>query len=175
MNPVHTSALYSQFTDMFHQVISRPPTLSIADTDATYLIAGGLGGIGRVIALWLVEKGAKNILLVSRDAKSHPNAKELVETAESDDCNLQIQNCDVSSESSLLKLMAGRSAASQPPIKGVINCMMVRDVSYHNPCGILPTPLAATLLTARFPNLGHNLRTHELRTMAAWSASHSLD
>ncbi|MDI1488099.1 MAG: putative PKS/NRPS-like protein biosynthetic cluster [Ramalina farinacea] len=108
-------------------VISRPPTLSLADTDATYLIAGGLGGIGRVIALWMIEKGAKNILLVSRNAESHPNAKELVETANSEDCDLQIRNCDVSSESSLVKLVADRSAASLPPIKGVINCAMVLD------------------------------------------------
>lgn len=118
---------------MIYQVISRQPTLSLNVFDATYLIAGGLGGIGRVIALWMIEKGAKNILLISRNAESHPNAQELIKTAKGEDCNLHIWNCDVSSESCLLKLVADCSSASLPPIRGVINCAMVLDVSLIDP------------------------------------------
>jgi len=34
--------------------------------DASYLITGGLGGIGLVLAKWLAEKGAKHIILMGR-------------------------------------------------------------------------------------------------------------
>lgn len=70
------------------------------------MIAGGLGGAGRAIALWMVEKGAKTILLVSKNAESHPDAEELVRMARTNGCNLHVRNCNVSSEESLLELLA---------------------------------------------------------------------
>ena len=102
--------------------------MSLANPEETYLIAGGLGGIGRAIAFWMMENGAKNILLVSRSAESHSSAPELVQSAMDGGCNLQIRNCDVSSESSLFKLLEYCSAISLPPIRGVINCALVLDV-----------------------------------------------
>ncbi|WP_413160472.1 SDR family NAD(P)-dependent oxidoreductase [Capilliphycus salinus ALCB114379] len=41
-------------------------------SEGTYLITGGLGGLGLLVARWLVEKGAKNIVLLSR---RHPNSE----------------------------------------------------------------------------------------------------
>ncbi|KAL8710442.1 MAG: hypothetical protein Q9225_007289 [Loekoesia sp. 1 TL-2023] len=108
-------------------VISRPRPLSLANPDATYLIAGGLGGVGRTIAFWTMENGAKNILLVSRNAESHPDAAELVRTAKAEGCKLQIQNCDISNENSLMNLLTTCSSAILPPIRGVVNCAMVLD------------------------------------------------
>lgn len=102
--------------------------MSLANPHVTYLVAGGLGGIGRAISLWMIQKGAKNILLVSRNAESHPNAADLKRSATAEGCNLQIRNCDVSSENSLFKLLEYSSSVSLPPIKGVINCAMVLDV-----------------------------------------------
>ncbi|MEB3282831.1 MAG: SDR family NAD(P)-dependent oxidoreductase [Lyngbya sp.] len=41
-------------------------------SEGTYLITGGLGGLGLLVARWLVEKGAKNIVLLSR---RNPNSE----------------------------------------------------------------------------------------------------
>ncbi|KAI5866390.1 hypothetical protein GGS23DRAFT_556890 [Durotheca rogersii] len=106
-------------------VIPRPIPLSFANPDATYLIAGGLGGIGREISLWMAENGAKNIVLVSRNAESHPEAAQLVSAAKKEGCRIHIRNCDVSDEESLLSLLAYCSFMSLPPFKGVINGAMV--------------------------------------------------
>lgn len=38
------------------------------DADASYLLTGGLGGLGRSIASWLVERGARNLIFLSRTA-----------------------------------------------------------------------------------------------------------
>ncbi|KAI1412829.1 hypothetical protein F5Y13DRAFT_199683 [Hypoxylon sp. FL1857] len=108
-------------------VVVRPRPISLANANATYLIAGGLGGIGRAIALWMVEQGAKNILLVSRHAESHPNATELVQKGLKGGCNIHVKNCDVSDEKALLELLEYCSSMSLPLIKGVINGAMVLD------------------------------------------------
>ncbi|KAK2039669.1 hypothetical protein LZ31DRAFT_605906 [Colletotrichum somersetense] len=108
----------------------RKHSVSLDNPNATYLIIGGLGGIARAIAYWMMEKGARNLLLVSRNAESHTEVQKLASEAGSRGCNLQIRNCDVSNEKSFLELLravTGDSPASMPPIQGVINGAMVLD------------------------------------------------
>lgn len=102
--------------------------LSLENPDATYLVVGGLGGIGRAITHWMLQKGAQNVLLVSRNAEGHPDALDLLKTAKSKGRNLWVQNCDVSDKESLVSLLAFCDS-SLPPIRGVINCAMVLDVN----------------------------------------------
>ena len=50
--------------------------------DGYYLITGGLGGFGKVLAEWLVDCGAKHLVLTGRSGASTPEAEEfLVKTA----------------------------------------------------------------------------------------------
>lgn len=104
--------------------------VSLTDSNATFLVVGGLGGIGRAIASWLIEKGAQNVLLVSRNAERHPDAALLLERAAHEACNLQIHNCDVSSRESLMTLLS-QMRELMPPIRGVIDTAMVLSVSIH--------------------------------------------
>lgn len=112
---------------LHRQIITRPPPISLDKYDAAYLISGGLGGIGRAVAEWIFRKGAKNVVLVSRRASSHPEAVKLREEAEAAGCRLMIRDCDVSDESSLLKLLQQVAKAGLPPITGAINGAMVLD------------------------------------------------
>lgn len=41
-------------------------------SDAFYILVGELGGLGRVISIWMVENGTRNILFLSRSAKEGP-------------------------------------------------------------------------------------------------------
>jgi NAD(P)-dependent dehydrogenase (short-subunit alcohol dehydrogenase family) len=97
------------------------------NADATYLVCGGLGGIGRAIAEHIIRKGAKNVVLVSRNASSHPDATKLREDAEAAECRLLIIDCDVADENSLLKLLRDIAGEELPPVTGVINGAMVLD------------------------------------------------
>jgi NADPH:quinone reductase-like Zn-dependent oxidoreductase len=110
------------------RVVSRFRPLSLDHPDSTYLLSGGLGGIGRTIAYWMIEKGAKNILICSRNAASHAEATALVESGKAKGCNVHIQNCDVSDEKSLVKLLNDCQGA-MPPVRGVIQGAMQLDVS----------------------------------------------
>src|SRR6185436_12901293 len=47
-------------------------------SDGTYLITGAFGGYGKVLARWLVDCGARNLVLTSRSGASSPEAGKLV-------------------------------------------------------------------------------------------------
>ncbi|KAK1988400.1 type I polyketide synthase [Colletotrichum cereale] len=107
-------------------VIPSVQPLSLANPDSTYMIIGGLGGIGRAVASWMISKGAQHVLIVSRNAERHPGAPALLELSAQEGRNLQIRNCDISSEESLRDLLH-YADASMPPIGGVVDAAMVLD------------------------------------------------
>ncbi|KAJ5338978.1 hypothetical protein N7452_005706 [Penicillium brevicompactum] len=111
------------------KVVTRPPPLALARDDATYLISGGLGGIGRAIASWFIENGAKNVVLVSRNATKHDETPKLLEEAQAAGCRLLIRDCDVSDEQRLLSLLQECSNAGLPTIRGAITGAMVLNDS----------------------------------------------
>src|SRR6202011_4678350 len=47
----------------------------VIDPGACYLITGAFGGFGRVLAQWLVEGGARNLVLTSRSGASTPRSE----------------------------------------------------------------------------------------------------
>lgn len=56
------------------RVVTRPRLLRLDRSESMYLFVGGLGGVGRAIALWMIEQGARYVLVVSRNAALHPDA-----------------------------------------------------------------------------------------------------
>ena len=110
------------------KVIPRVRPVSLNDKKATYLIVGGVGSIGGAIVSWMVSKGAKNLLIISRNAEAHPNTAALVHDAAEEGCHLQVLNCNVSSEESLVSLLC-QVSASLPPIRGVVHAATVLEVS----------------------------------------------
>lgn len=46
------------------------PTIPLPEfhSDATYVVVGGLGGLGKAIAGWMASHGAKNLMFLSRSA-----------------------------------------------------------------------------------------------------------
>ncbi|KAI1146423.1 KR domain-containing protein [Nemania diffusa] len=105
------------------KVVSRQQQLRFSGahaTEATYLV----GSIGRTITIWLAERGARHVLLVSRNTETHVDAPQLRQEALDLGCHLQIQNCDVVDKSSLSALLKSCSG-SMPPIKGVIHAAML--------------------------------------------------
>ncbi|KAK3313619.1 acyl transferase domain-containing protein [Apodospora peruviana] len=110
----------------------QQPLDQLADPNATFLIVGsrtgGLGRIGREVALWLMAKGARNLLiLVSRHHNETGVAADaaeveafLLERAEQKAVNLKIQDCDVSTEKSLVGMLSQGDVESIPPVRGVV-------------------------------------------------------
>ncbi|MEH2162866.1 MAG: type I polyketide synthase [Nostoc sp.] len=87
--------------------------------DATYLITGGFGGIGLLLAQWMVEHGAKHLVLVGR---SQPNeaAQATLRTLEETGTEVVVVQADVSVKEQVADLLT-QIKISLPPLRGVIH------------------------------------------------------
>ena len=137
--PIGKVLVVSQAGDIV-RVISHKRSLSLNDQKATYLIVGGLGGIGGAILSWMVSKGAKNLLVVSRSVEAHPDAASTARDAAGKGCHVRFLNCDVSSEESFVSVLH-QIAASLPPIRGVVHAAAVLEVRKTSRNHLLPIAL----------------------------------
>lgn len=102
-------------------------------SDRTYLLLGlgGKGGLGSSLAEYLVQQGARHIVLTSRN----PGVEaKLIETYAQQGVRIQAIANDITHEASLRTLIAGLAASPNwPPIGGVANgAMVLADVSLQN-------------------------------------------
>lgn len=111
------------------KVVPRDTRRTLFRADSSYLLVGGLGGLGRAIASWMVRCGAKNIIFASRSGLVKQSARDLVEDLESKGTRVAVFNCDISKVEELDSLLA-QSAESMPPICGVIQAAMVIKNSF---------------------------------------------
>ncbi|KAL7624922.1 hypothetical protein AAE478_004136 [Parahypoxylon ruwenzoriense] len=101
------------------------------DEKSSYLIAGGLGGLGRAIIKWMADKGAKYLILPSRSGPSQ-SASQVVEELREGGVHVATPKCDVSSITSLSAVLK-ECGSTMPPIKGCINAAMVlQDAVFSN-------------------------------------------
>ncbi|PWY75103.1 polyketide synthase [Aspergillus heteromorphus CBS 117.55] len=114
-------------TDQVMTVLETRPSFSFA-SDATYVIAGGLGGLGRSISRWLVERGARNLILLSRSGQASPHARSLVEELAGKGARVVTPSCDITDAAALQGVLDEYSHL--PPIKGCVQASMV--VCAHN-------------------------------------------
>ncbi|KAH8200137.1 hypothetical protein TruAng_005708 [Truncatella angustata] len=69
--------------------------------NATYLVAAGLGGVGRSVLRWMASKGAKQLIVPSRSGAASQEAIQVVKELTSQGVKIVTPKCDVSEESSL--------------------------------------------------------------------------
>lgn len=94
--------------------------------DRSYLLVGGLGGLGRAIATWMAENGARHLIFLSRSARQGPQLASFVEELAAQGCEVQLVAGSVSCPDDVKRAVDGASK----PIAGVMNLSMVlRDIS----------------------------------------------
>lgn len=105
---------------------------SIVRSDASYLITGGTGGLDRALAKWLIDMGARHVILVSRSGGDSTPGSPLDQTitwANEHGARVHTAACDVSDVLQLESLLRELEAQSLPPVAGVIHGAMVLKVS----------------------------------------------
>ncbi|XDG05889.1 hypothetical protein ABKA04_005504 [Annulohypoxylon sp. FPYF3050] len=104
-------------------LVETKSSLSL-DPNAAYVIAGGLGGLGRAISHWLVGHGARTLILLSRSARPKtPEAQEFVSKLRDQGVNLVIKACDISDANAVATALS--ASPDMPVIKGCIQATMV--------------------------------------------------
>ncbi|XP_035707663.1 mycocerosic acid synthase-like polyketide synthase [Folsomia candida] len=92
---------------------------------STYLITGGLGGIGLEVAKWMASSGARNILLVGRCSPS-PEALAKIAEIQGLEVNVFVELCDIGNPDDAERLFV-HAAATMFPIRGIMHAAGVLD------------------------------------------------
>ena len=96
----------------------------VLDPKGSYLLAGGLGGLGRSVATWMVDHGARSLIFLSPNAGLKQRDQAFLKELESMRCNVSAVAGMVQNLEDVVKAIS--SAAG--PIKGVIQLAMVLRV-----------------------------------------------
>ncbi|KAI1431432.1 putative polyketide synthase [Xylaria sp. CBS 124048] len=101
--------------------------------DATYLITGGTGGIGRSLVPWALQNGAANVIMLGRSGASNPDVADLINQYNNPSSGISVRaiKCDVALRADLIAALD--SLQDLPPVKGVIHSSLyLRDSIFFN-------------------------------------------
>ena len=87
--------------------------------DRTYLVTGGLGGIGCAVAGWLADRGARTIVLNGRREPDRA-AQDVIAALEDRGVTVRVALADVTDAGALDAMLAGMNQ-ELPPLAGVIH------------------------------------------------------
>ncbi|QQD73257.1 type I polyketide synthase [Acidithiobacillus ferrivorans] len=94
--------------------------------DGVYLVTGGLSGFGLETARWLVTRGARRLVLISRSARPDASGQEALMAMTAAGVDLHCLPCDVGDGAQVQALFA-RIAAEIGPLRGIIHAAAVID------------------------------------------------
>lgn len=122
----HTGKVVVQLdvpADVLVPAVPRTPVVGV-HANATYVIAG-LGGICREIAAYLAQKGARNLVFMSRSAASGEENAVFTAELRSTHPGLTVRafDCDVGDDAALARALA--QIADLPPVRGCVTGAMV--------------------------------------------------
>jgi NADPH:quinone reductase-like Zn-dependent oxidoreductase/SAM-dependent methyltransferase len=130
-SPSKSAALnyrYTKTASKYVQVRVKPRLKYSFDPQATYMIVGGLGGLGREMARWLASRGARYLILPSRSGPRSSEAQQLIAELRIMKVHVETPCCDMADRAALQAMLVGCS--TMPPIKGCIQAAMVMTVRY---------------------------------------------
>jgi acyl carrier protein len=119
--------VHGEKVKLSHRLISN-----FIKPDAGYIITGGLSGFGLSTLHWLVQKGARHIIVMSRSGSVSPDAQKVLTEAESLGCQILNEKVDISDHKALTLKFQSLNAKF-PEIKGIIHsAAVIEDASLEN-------------------------------------------
>jgi len=94
--------------------------------DGTYLVTGGAGGLGLSTAEWLVEQGARHLLLTGRSGAASEAARQAVARMRNVGADVVVAKADISDERRVASVIE-EMRSSMPPLRGVFHAAGVLD------------------------------------------------
>ncbi|OTB16658.1 hypothetical protein K445DRAFT_21613 [Daldinia sp. EC12] len=121
LHPIIISTRNSEKVMAMHYASRR-----FLNPDGTHVIVGGTGGLGRSTARWMVEHGARHIVLLSRSGGNVGELRQLFDDIQ-DRANIIVKTCDIANEDNVYRIVK-EFTETLPPICGVIHAaMMLHD------------------------------------------------
>jgi acyl carrier protein len=96
------------------------------ETHGCYLITGAFGGYGKILARWLVEQGARHLVLSSRRGEQAPDANAFAQSLRDAGASIKVVAADISSPDDVARLI-GEIRLTGRRLRGVFHLAMVID------------------------------------------------
>lgn len=109
------------------QTALPPPPRATLASDGTYIIAGGLGDVGRRLISLLATLGAGHIVTLSRKKLDQTDHDALVANTDAAGSKLHVLQCDITEADSVQNL-SNHCQKFLPPVRGIIHSGMVLRV-----------------------------------------------
>jgi len=120
----------SRLVPCFEMAASLPQSFP---ADKSYLITGGLGSLGLLVARWLVQRGARHLVLLGRRLPSssdwdnpqpvgrHAEAVTVIRELEKTGARCYLASVDVTKEEEIAVFLEGHRQSGHPPICGLVH------------------------------------------------------
>jgi short-subunit dehydrogenase/acyl carrier protein len=102
--------------------VAQQETTALFRQDGTYLITGGFGVLGIILARHMVKEGARHLVLIGRRGSSSTSGQVLDELRSSG-AEIREMKCDVSEEEEVASVLA-QIKDGMPPLRGIIHAAM---------------------------------------------------
>ncbi len=129
----------------------------IFNEQSTYLITGGLGGIGVEVTKWMTTVGAKNIVLAGRSAPK-PKVQELIDGWNAAGCRVVVVQTDIGVRENCVELLRQIQDSGLPPLRGIMHAAGVLSDNF------IPNQTWETIETVFRPKVYGGWYLHELST-----------
>ncbi|HEX9921541.1 MAG TPA: SDR family NAD(P)-dependent oxidoreductase, partial [Anaerolineae bacterium] len=100
----------------------------LVQVDGTYLVTGGLGDLGLLTARWLVEAGAKHLVLIGRRGAATPAARTEIDRLAQAGASVRVVKTDVSNPDDMSRLF-DEISTNRPPLRGIIHAAGVMEAA----------------------------------------------
>ncbi|PKY01155.1 polyketide synthase [Aspergillus campestris IBT 28561] len=120
---VHSIIVTVGENDVVKTLTPKEPS-SLFRPDASYVLVGGLGGIGRATSIWMAETGARTLVFLNRSGLSQESSKAAARALKEKGIRVIVRACDVSDSDQVSKIMRDLKDTA-PPIRGLIHAAMV--------------------------------------------------
>jgi acyl carrier protein len=113
--------------------------------DATYLVTGGFGGFGQKTAHWLVERGARHLVLAGRGGADTPERQAFVQELQAQAVEVVCVKCDLADAAAVRSLFTTLASRAQP-LRGVFH---TAGVIIDGPIGEMPLSNLEAVMRAK--------------------------
>lgn len=140
--------------------LTEPPGRLVCDPDATYLVTGGLTGLGAAAAGLLADRGARHLALVSRRGPATPGADNLLTDLAHRGATATVHAADVADPAAMAAVLDGIAATGRP-LRGVVHSAMavgdalLTELSDETARAVLAPKLTGTRILDRLTRDAH--------------------
>lgn len=117
-------------TEVIQKLVVRRSTWQF-DQNASYVVVGGLGGLGRPIIRWMADRGAKHLILPSRSGTASQAATDIVSELREGGVRVLAPRCNAAVADELSAALNAAYSGGFPPVRGCINSSMDLQVRCH--------------------------------------------